>query len=134
VECGHGQEWEPHNIVYVTGHADGSIEVRSLFFVACAATVWNSFLFFLFPFLVFLLQFWGVVEDQLCRLQRFGAPTAQSPVTALYMRPYAVLPSKPTALAHTTRHETRHNQLHAAISLPLLLLLRTQRRQGAVQR
>jgi hypothetical protein len=27
VECGHGQEWEPHNMVYVTGHADGSIEV-----------------------------------------------------------------------------------------------------------
>jgi WD40 repeat protein len=40
VECGHGQEWEPHNIVYVTGHADGSIEVwRVPFFVACAACV-----------------------------------------------------------------------------------------------
>jgi hypothetical protein len=61
VECGHEQEWEPHNGIYITGHADGSVE------------------------------FWGVVDaKQLCRLQRFGAPTAQSPVTALYMRPYAM--------------------------------------------
>jgi len=57
VAFGHGQEWAPHNITCITGHADGSIE------------------------------FWTAVEDQMCRLQRFGAPTAQSPVTALFMRP-----------------------------------------------
>jgi hypothetical protein len=46
-------------------------------------------------------QFWGVVEDQLCRLQRFGAPTAQSPVTALYMRPY-VVPPRAQRLGYTS--------------------------------
>jgi hypothetical protein len=88
--------------------------------LCCVRVKLISLFFSLFFFVLVSLQFWGVVEDQLCRLQRFGAPTAQSPVTALYMRPYAVLPSKPTH-THTTRSD-------------LTWVLRTQRRQGAVQR